>query len=89
MTAKKLVWLVSVLALSVTTVARGQTLPIVTDVEPQPFIAQAMRLIEALEFLGNALPEADARRLEQLRDEAPIRASRRSAEWCRLAVGAG
>ena len=86
MTAKKLVWLVSVLALSVTTVARGQTLPIVTDVDPQPFIAQAMRLIEALEFLGNALPEADARRLEQLRDEAPIRASRRSAEWCRLAV---
>ena len=71
MTAKKLAWLVSVLALSVTTVARGQTLPIVTDVEPQPFIAQTMRLIEALEFLGSALPEADARRLEQLRDEAP------------------
>ena len=74
MTAKKLAWLVSVLALSVTTVARGQTLPIVPNVEPQPFIAQTMRLIEALEFLGSELPEADARRLEQLRDEAPTQA---------------
>ena len=74
MTAKKLASLVSVLALCATTLARGQTLPIVTDVEPQPFIAQAMRLIEALEFLGSKLPEAEVRRLEQLRDELPTQA---------------
>ena len=71
MTANKLALLGAGMVLCVSTVARGQTLPMVTVEEPQPFIAQAMRLIEALEFLGSELPEAEARRLEQLRDEAP------------------
>ena len=52
-------------------VARAQTLPIVAVSEPQPLIAQVTRLTEALEFLGSALPEADARRLEELRNDAP------------------
>ena len=51
--------------------ASAQTLPIVPNVEPQPFIAQVARLMEALEFLGSALPAADAQRLEALREEAP------------------
>ncbi|MDP6372228.1 MAG: CehA/McbA family metallohydrolase [Vicinamibacterales bacterium] len=60
------------LALVVVTSNLGaQTLPIVPNVEPQPFVAQVARLMEALEFLGSALPAADARRLETLRDEAP------------------
>ena len=71
MTVKQLASLVSVVVLCATTSVRAQTLPIVTNVEPQPFIAQAMRLIEALEFLGSELPEADARRLDQLRNDAP------------------
>ncbi len=71
MTAKKLALFGVGMVLCVSTFARGQTLPIVTVAEPQPFIAQAMRLVEALEFLGSELPDADARRLEQLRDEAP------------------
>ncbi len=71
MTVKQLASLVSVVVLCVTTSVRAQTLPIVTNVEPQPFIAQAMCLIEALEFLGSELPEADARRLDQLRNDAP------------------
>ena len=32
-------------------------LPIISKVEAQPFIAQALRLNEALEFVGNPLPE--------------------------------
>ena len=71
MTAKKLALFGVGMVLCVSTFARGQTLPIVTVAEPQPFIAEAMRLVEALEFLGSELPDADARRLEQLRDEAP------------------
>ena len=74
MTAKPLaavVWVVVVGALSTPTPVRGQALPIVTGVEPQPFIAQAMRLVEALEFLGSGIPESDARRLAQLRDASP------------------
>ncbi len=51
--------------------ATAQTLPIVTNVEPQPFIAQVARLLEALEFLGSELPEAEARRMSELRDAAP------------------
>ena len=71
MTVKRLAPSVCTLALCVSALAFGQTLPIVTVEEPQPFIAQAMRLIEALEFLGSELPAADARRLAELRDEAP------------------
>ena len=62
------------LTLGVASLAGAQPLPIVTVVEPQPFIAQAMRMVEALEFLGSQLPEADARRLTELRDVAPSQA---------------
>ncbi|WP_353722706.1 CehA/McbA family metallohydrolase [Dyadobacter sp. 676] len=37
-----------------------------TDVEPQPLLAQAMRLREALSFSGNAFPAADAEKLKAL-----------------------
>ncbi len=62
------------LSIGAASLAGAQTLPIVSNVEPQPFIAQAMRLVEALEFLGSALPERDARRITALRDAAPTEA---------------
>lgn len=43
-------------------------LPQVGRVEPQPLLAQAIRLEEALSFLGSALPGEDARRLKALQD---------------------
>lgn len=36
------------------------------DVEPQPLLAQAMRLQEALSFSGNSLAAADAEKLNAL-----------------------
>ena len=62
------------LVIGTVSLAHAQTLPIVANVEPQPFIAQVARLMEALEFLGSELPEADARRLRELRDGAPTAA---------------
>ncbi|WP_229206046.1 CehA/McbA family metallohydrolase [Dyadobacter fermentans] len=40
--------------------------PIADDVEPQPLLAQAMRLQEALSFSGNALQTADSEKLKAL-----------------------
>ena len=40
-------------------------------VEPQPFIAQVVRLEEALSFLGSRLLPADARAIQALVDQAP------------------
>lgn len=40
------------------------------DVEAQPLLAQALRLQEALEFLGSPLPDDDVRRLRALQDHA-------------------
>ncbi len=48
----------------------AQPVPTVTGVEPQPVYAQAMRLAEALEFLGSPLSGADRDRLEALEQEA-------------------
>ncbi len=39
------------------------------EIEAQPLLAQALRLREALAFLGSELSEADSRRLEALRNE--------------------
>lgn len=39
------------------------------DVEPQPLLAQAMRLKESLSFLGSALSKTDGDRLEKLQHE--------------------
>jgi hypothetical protein len=51
--------------------AFAEELPIVRGVEGQPLLAQAMRLEEALDFLGSGLEPADAARLEALGDRAP------------------
>jgi hypothetical protein len=42
---------------------------IISDVEPQPLLAQALRLNEALSFLGSALSKEDARRLQDLQQQ--------------------
>ena len=47
------------------------TLPVITNVEPQPLLAQALRLDEALSFLGSSLSAEDSRRLKALRNTAP------------------
>ena len=44
-------------------------LPVVTDVAPQPLLAQALRLQEALSFLGSSLAEADTKRLKELQQK--------------------
>lgn len=38
----------------------------VTDIEPQPLLAQALRLKEALSFLGSSLSKVDEDRLQKL-----------------------
>ena len=48
----------------------AQSLPNVSGVEPQPLLAQAIRLDEALSFLGSALSAEDAARLRALQDNA-------------------
>lgn len=42
--------------------------PAITGVEPQPLLAQAIRLKEALSFLGSSLSKEDEKRLEQLQN---------------------
>ncbi len=46
-------------------------LPQITGVEAQPLLAQALRLDEALTFLGSGLSAADSRQLQALRNDAP------------------
>ncbi len=48
----------------------ARELPAVTGVEPQPLLAQAIRLNEALTFLGSRLQPEDEQRLLALRDHA-------------------
>ncbi len=47
------------------------SLPIVTNVAPQPLLAQALRLKDALSFLGSGLSPGDARMLEQIQHKPP------------------
>jgi hypothetical protein len=58
---------------SATMYAQGQsnTLPVITKVEPQPLLAQAIRLDEALSFLGSSLSSEDTKRLKALRNKTP------------------
>ena len=49
----------------------SKELPQVGNVEAQPLLAQALRLDDALTFLGSGLSAEDSRRLQALRDEAP------------------
>lgn len=44
----------------------GYALPVIKNVEPQPLISQALRLKEALAFLGSSLSTADELRLDSL-----------------------
>jgi hypothetical protein len=44
-------------------------LPLVDNVTPQPLLAQALRLNEALSFLGSSLSKEDANHLRQLKDK--------------------
>src|SRR4051812_45310416 len=43
---------------------------VVQGVEPQPLLAQAIRLKQALSFLGSALSNEDALQLKELQDKA-------------------
>ena len=62
-----------VLALVLAGAARSETLPVVTPVELQPLAAQADRIIEALEMLGQPLPEGVKDRVARAR-QAPDQA---------------
>lgn len=44
----------------------GSSLPVVENVEPQPLMAQVMRVSEALTFIGNPLPASDNQQLQAL-----------------------
>lgn len=53
-------------------VLRGaEPLPIFSEVEAQPLLAQAKRVAEALAYTGGPLPEAERRALDALRADAP------------------
>src|SRR5688572_12246901 len=41
----------------------------IVNVEPQPFLSHAIRLNEALIFLGSALTKEDQQRLKELQDK--------------------
>jgi hypothetical protein len=60
-----------VLSVSFPSFLPGQALPLVQDVEPQPLVAQVVRLGEALSFLGSRLDSRDWERIQALRDQAP------------------
>ena len=45
------------------------TSPIIANVEPQPLLAQAIRLNDALSFLGSSLSESDQKKLKELQDK--------------------
>ncbi|HZH63262.1 MAG TPA: CehA/McbA family metallohydrolase, partial [Flavisolibacter sp.] len=71
---KKTFFLFSLISLAICVVASAQhahhptasSLPIINGVEPQPLLAQAIRLKEAMSFLGSSLSKEDEKRLEQL-----------------------
>jgi len=56
----------STLALLFTVTLSAQELPIVTAVEHQPLAAQVLRLIEALQIVGEPLPANEVSQLQQL-----------------------
>lgn len=51
--------------------APSNSLPLIANVEPQPLLAQAIRLDEALPFLGSSLSAEDSKQLKTLRNKAP------------------
>ena len=52
----------------------AEELPIVDGVEFQPFAAQVSRVLQALEFVGEPMPAADAKELQQLVQRGPASA---------------
>jgi hypothetical protein len=52
-----------------TTGKSSNQLPVIDRVEPQPLLAQAMRLNEALTFLGSSLSQADIKQLNALQQK--------------------
>ena len=50
----------------------ASALPIIVDAEAQPLLAQAIRLQEALSFLGSSLSETDSKRLKELQQKTPL-----------------
>lgn len=73
---KKQSFLFILISLAVCVVASAQhehhqtvaLLPMISGVEPQPLLAQAIRLKEALSFLGSSLSKEDEKHLEQLQN---------------------
>jgi hypothetical protein len=57
--------------LTVLSASAQRSLPIVTHLESQPLLSQSMRLQEALNFLGNPLPETVVSKLKRLQKEKP------------------
>jgi hypothetical protein len=55
-----------ILALLITVTLSAEQLPVVTAVEHQPLAAQVLRMIEALQYLGEPLPPAEAAQLQKL-----------------------
>ena len=51
------------------TVTYGEPLPIITAVDAQPLLAQAVRVSEALDFIGNPLPNAISDELKSLQSQ--------------------
>ena len=49
----------------------GKALEIVQNVEPQPLLSQAVRLADALSFLGSSLSAEDKKHLKELQDTKP------------------
>ena len=64
----------TVLALLFTVVVSAQELPIVSGVEHQPLAAQAVRLVEALQILGEPLPDRETSQLKKLAEAVSGRA---------------
>ncbi len=50
-------------------------IPIIKSVEPQPLIAHAARIVEALEFVGSALPQQTKEQLEGVQQRSHTAAS--------------
>ncbi len=59
---------------------QGDPLALVEAVEPQPLLAQATRLNEALNYIGSPLPIEVSRELDALREHVPDSASVRSIQ---------
>lgn len=67
---RRIFLLIFMLHAFVSVYSQRSTLPLVSTSEPQPLISQAIRLQEALEFLGSALHDDDVVELKKLQDQS-------------------